>query len=135
MADYFVKVLRNRRNISSLPLRDQFQIYPSPTVQIKECIKKKADETEIKNVYLQAHSMRKSAKFMNITQDTSLENKWENREEVLHSSSCKRLWPTGKKISIKKLSPLNVYIRMPSAMWSLVSKIYHIKLRSLSKLR
>ena len=52
--------------------------------QIKEC-KERAEESETKNLYLEAYSRRENLKFMNITEDTSQENGREDTEEVLRS--------------------------------------------------
>ena len=52
--------------------------------QIKECTER-AEESETKNLYLEAYSRRENLKFINITEDTSQENGREDTEEVLRS--------------------------------------------------
>ena len=51
---------------------------------IKEC-KERAEESETKNLYLEAYSRHENLKFMNITQDARLENGNQDTEEVLRS--------------------------------------------------
>ena len=57
---------------------------------IKEC-KERAEESETENLYLEAYSRRENLKYMNITQDTRLENGRQDTEEVLRYSGT-RTW-------------------------------------------
>ena len=71
--------------------------------QIKEC-KEKAEESETKILYLEAYSGRENLKFMNITEDTSLENGREDTEEVLRSFMERELgYMNARKVEIQRV--------------------------------
>ena len=71
--------------------------------QIKEC-KEKTEERETKSLYLEAYSRHENLKFMNITEDTSLENGREDTEERLRSFMERELgYTNARNVEIQRV--------------------------------